>query len=462
MKFISSTSTPDYNTGLRQILDAHTGQGSLRIAVAFWGLQSNAVLNAVLGSMDAADCEFVCNLESGATNPDAIEALRTRGIRVRSNPRLHAKVIIAAPLCILGSANLSANGLGFEGLAGDESFPAFWEEAGLLTDDPVFVAEATQWFAALWIRDSPHDSTYVVEDEHIAQARALRKRQKPFLPDATENQEKVIEWLKSRLDCGQVSITLWHAQIHQPSEAALRQNIEDSARFGLPDLSFYEGDWHDIQSDLIIDLEVGKTTHYSFWTPAHGNFPDFSVKLQRVESARLADYPPAFRNSLEKALRSLMPTPARLAKILKTQGPALITHSTQLAEFLGLAPAQAATGLTLQAIKSMLREEASAGGLIYIKNGPEGYPGNFTVNGSQAVSGVWFRALQKKPLKWLLVYHRLGPDLADVWMAVPDGVSGAPGAYQIGMKNVQGPVRVDASFRTLTGKQPPENPIYAQ
>jgi len=78
-------------------------------AVAFIGEKALEVI--------PKNCEvrMICNLESGATNPYAVRALIDNGVEIRTSKNLHAKVFIGDDFTIVGSANLSANGLGLEG-----------------------------------------------------------------------------------------------------------------------------------------------------------------------------------------------------------------------------------------------------------------------------------------------------------------------------------------------------------
>jgi hypothetical protein len=63
---------------------------------------------------------------------------------------IHAKVILGARKAIVGSANLSCNGLGLEA---DKT--AGWEEAGILTEDPVELKSIRDWFEKIWKSAKP-------------------------------------------------------------------------------------------------------------------------------------------------------------------------------------------------------------------------------------------------------------------------------------------------------------------
>lgn len=126
-----------------------------RCAVAFWGRGASALFRADVKA------RIVCNLSAGGTNPHEVRALLRGGHKVRQNDILHAKVYIGGGRAVIGSANLSANGLGFEA-----SEAAHWLEAGVVTRELIAV-EA--WFEDLW--RSP--LTRAISEPEIRAAEAL-------------------------------------------------------------------------------------------------------------------------------------------------------------------------------------------------------------------------------------------------------------------------------------------------
>ena len=127
----------------------------VQMAVAFWGI--GAMKNLKLkGNKNA---QLICNLTTGGTNPYEIEAMIASGIQVQMHNRLHAKIgIIGNDISFVGSSNMSANGLGFEGeeLTG-------WEEANSITEgiDPSIRAR----FEELWNQSSK------ITDDDLEQAK---------------------------------------------------------------------------------------------------------------------------------------------------------------------------------------------------------------------------------------------------------------------------------------------------
>lgn len=110
-------------------------------AVAFWGAGAESLV-----ANDARKVKIVCNLRSGATNPQTVEILRaTSHIELRQHDSLHAKVVFTRAAAIVGSANMSGNGLNLEG-----SELQGWEEAGISTSDAAELREIRTWFEHIW------------------------------------------------------------------------------------------------------------------------------------------------------------------------------------------------------------------------------------------------------------------------------------------------------------------------
>jgi len=111
------------------------------VAVAYWGAGATEWLD--LKARKQRDVIVVCDLMSGACNPDEIASLRRHlGERfVLKLDRLHAKTWLGDKCAIVGSANISANGLGFEAteLAG-------LIEASMYSEDIATVEAVDHWF----------------------------------------------------------------------------------------------------------------------------------------------------------------------------------------------------------------------------------------------------------------------------------------------------------------------------
>jgi hypothetical protein len=149
-----------YKHQLELLLD---DEQDLSLAFAFWG--EGAV--ELISNRPGKNFHILCNLMSGGTNPYVIRELcelaasSDARVQIRQCDRLHAKVAIGNRKTLIGSANISANGLGL----GDQR-AAYWLEAGVLTSDEAVVGGARDWFDELW----QSNVVRVIEDEDIEAA----------------------------------------------------------------------------------------------------------------------------------------------------------------------------------------------------------------------------------------------------------------------------------------------------
>jgi hypothetical protein len=116
---------------------------------------------------------IIANLQSGGTNPMALREVwnavgRDRLLQLNT---LHAKVFVSDRCLIVGSANVSANGLGAEGREVDG-----WFEACLRTDDRQMIEQAQRWFADRWT------DADAIEPEHFEAAIEAWKRERRRRP----------------------------------------------------------------------------------------------------------------------------------------------------------------------------------------------------------------------------------------------------------------------------------------
>jgi hypothetical protein len=112
------------------------------IAVPFWGV---GAINR-LGIDNRSKARIICNLRSTACNPYVIADLnKLKGVKLRSHPRLHAKIYAAKTFCIIGSSNASTNGLGLEGTPLKS-----WIEANVLSNDSQLTEKTLDLFEEIW------------------------------------------------------------------------------------------------------------------------------------------------------------------------------------------------------------------------------------------------------------------------------------------------------------------------
>ncbi|WP_411565342.1 phospholipase D family protein [Pseudomonas orientalis] len=151
-----------------------TEEESLDVAVAFWGDGAQKLILPV----KTKPIRIICNLKTGGTNPGVIESFLTLSrevglqVQIRQCEVLHAKVVIGKTQAVIGSANISANGLGLE----DED-SAHWLEAGVHIRERSELDKMQAWFDSLW--SSAHVSAIKNSDIQAAQIAWERNRQHP-------------------------------------------------------------------------------------------------------------------------------------------------------------------------------------------------------------------------------------------------------------------------------------------
>lgn len=135
-------------------------RGKFRIAVAYWGNGAEALLKVVTDD----SIELYCDLESGGCNPSTIKTLLQRGLYIRKVKNLHAKIYILDDIVIIGSSNVSTNGLGID------LNSSHLIEANIKSDDPSIIRAAHEFINSL-------DGT-IIRDTDIADAMVLYKARK--------------------------------------------------------------------------------------------------------------------------------------------------------------------------------------------------------------------------------------------------------------------------------------------
>ena len=113
------------------------------MAVAFWGEGSESIFKDYKGDPP----RIICNLKLGGTNPKAIRKLKEKweNAKIRQHDDLHAKLVLTESQMIVGSANISSNGLGLE-----DGKEAGLRELGIRSRNARQLGAARKWFDQLW------------------------------------------------------------------------------------------------------------------------------------------------------------------------------------------------------------------------------------------------------------------------------------------------------------------------
>ena len=116
----------------------------LLAAVAFWGRGAGQQIGISERTPQSAQpTKVLCDLLSGACNPAEIRHLKENGIEAKYRRNLHAKVWMNGNDVVVGSANASTNGLGFEA-AGSNI------EAAVHLNDKKVAENVKAWFLREW------------------------------------------------------------------------------------------------------------------------------------------------------------------------------------------------------------------------------------------------------------------------------------------------------------------------
>lgn len=128
---------------VQQLVKRNGEDDELLSAVAFWGRGAGQHTGI---TKRAQPTRILCDLLSGCCNPDEIRRLlKAKRAQVKHLSKLHAKVWVNGDEVIVGSANASINGLGFETVG-----PSI--EAAVHLHDEKFAAKVREWFCREWER----------------------------------------------------------------------------------------------------------------------------------------------------------------------------------------------------------------------------------------------------------------------------------------------------------------------
>lgn len=244
---------PDLRREAKRIISASKRTD---LAVAFWGREAVRKLGIT------SNARVICDLESGACNPEEIALLKSLPkVQVRNLRKLHAKVYWTPDEVIVGSANASTNGLGEEDAEGRGTV-----EAAILTTDQSTISAVSRWFNRMWTKATP------VDDEDIKAARPAfeRHRNTRIVRDAksllTRLREEP-EWFKDRgihlvaytsdEDNDDWAIKKNRSERHRRSKSG---NPVSSAKVDIDDLFYQdENGWPVKPGDIYVDYSVNKS-----------------------------------------------------------------------------------------------------------------------------------------------------------------------------------------------------------
>lgn len=237
----------------------------LSLAVAFWGQGAQDLLEKAWGG---ESLRILCNLGGGGTNPRVIRDLlalcpEKPGLEILTLDTLHAKVAIGVQTAIVGSANISANGLGFEG-----SECVGWQEAGMSVSDESQRSQMQNWFDDLWKRGEE------ITEEKLKSAEAAWLKNRGSRPLAVT---KLVDASAASLKNRDIHLAIYRLEASDQAQAeAIQANTEaqrsDSPEIRNAKLDFIE-DWPDDSEEPlpkgvpILAMRYGPTKRVSSLRP---------------------------------------------------------------------------------------------------------------------------------------------------------------------------------------------------
>ncbi|WCT76312.1 phospholipase D family protein [Novosphingobium humi] len=217
----------DEHGALEQLRNMLALTQSATLAVAFWG--DGAIERLALDRPGLA-LKIICNLESGACNPFELRKLRALAGpgNVLSDPRLHGKVYRTDSGAIVGSSNVSTNGLAVEG-----SGLRGWAEANLFTAEESVLSDLDCWIDA---RENAPD-THVVTEEDLLAAEALWKERSKLAPPSVLDRHDLFDAFKTSPDHAAwdyVKVFVWTEGVDENAEEEAKDlscALDDESEF---------------------------------------------------------------------------------------------------------------------------------------------------------------------------------------------------------------------------------------
>jgi HKD family nuclease len=268
------------------------------LAVAFWGTEAIERLGL---NKSWKSLRIVCNLDSGACNPEEIERLMgLENVDVRTNWRLHGKVYLTPHALVMGSSNASSNGLVVEGAAA-----MGWAEANIQSKDPTLRKQLSEWC------DARFSEALKIGPEQLSLAREAwnaRKKYSPVRGGLTSNLMELVERQPDHPAFESIKVVQWARPASKNASKIFAEAVQsDGALVGT---DIYEGWGTDMKiGDWLIDFDVSKQSpdFTGYWKVVH---VDGENDVAFVRASEFIEVPTIGRLSASKAELS------RLAEVM--------------------------------------------------------------------------------------------------------------------------------------------------
>jgi len=239
-------------SAIRALLDKAT---NVSFAVAYWGDSSADLFKDYTGN-----ARILCNLDSGACCPDEVEKLIKRfgWKNVKNHRALHAKVYVGENAFLVGSSNVSTNGLAL-----GEAQAAGLREANLEVTG-VLLEQMNNWF------NQRFNEAFKIMPEDMERARECWKLRRAMRDDASINRrpkrtlfEDLVRdpaiFKDKPIVIALTDKKWWNAngERHEEEKSQLARKERDG------DLDFYE-DWDIAPGTTVLDFAFGNRS-CEFW-----------------------------------------------------------------------------------------------------------------------------------------------------------------------------------------------------
>ena len=260
---------------------------SIKIAVAFWGHPAHHEIG-LLQRHDEA--ELICNLKMGGTNPAVIEELIDGGMNVKQSDHLHGKVYLFDDAAVVGSSNISANGLSLQG-----SEVAGWREANILVTEKGVLEDVRAW-----VRELPVNSIKSNDLDAAKEAWSRRRRAGGIYAGRPTPKTVLIDDLRNdpqKFTARRLYVCLYSEGLSKAGNKSLKFAKKGLSTADADDIDGFE--WDDLPdyADLICFWnEGGKFTHDGIWNmpEVRREITKFGTRLQVCIRLRKFDgYPPS-------------------------------------------------------------------------------------------------------------------------------------------------------------------------
>lgn len=198
------------------------------MAVAFWGAGSESIFE----DWNGKSLRIICNLALGGTNPTVIgELMKRKNTEVLQLNDLHAKLVLTEKAMIVGSANISSNGLGLE-----DGEAAGFRELGIVSKDAKQLQAACTWFEELWEKEARK-----INKSDLDAARKVWKRRRGARPsEEVLGSRNLLDQPSSVLKDSEIYFVIYRNAWSPETQEKVRKKQAENSRKNHEKLDAYE------------------------------------------------------------------------------------------------------------------------------------------------------------------------------------------------------------------------------